>query len=1089
MEREARPGRLAQRRPGRVSRLTFRWALWMGALALAGCRREPAQGVVVEEALPGGAARAAGVAAGDVLLRWESTSPAGERRRGVFADPLTLAEIEAAEAPRGRILIHGRRGRESVAWRLTPGEWRIRTEPALGSGAARWKYEQVRRDLLAGQAPAAEDGLRLAGEIAQAGRAREACGLSMQIGDLASQAKLWPQASAAFEKARESARAAGSVDLEARAWEGDAQVAAKTSDLTRAATSYAEALRLRESTPDGAAGLACALTRTRAAHVAYQRGQLDASEDQWRRSLEVRERLVPQSLPTANSLNGLGMVAAVRGRLEEADRYFKRALAVGEAAAPDSVTTAHALSNCGYVARHRGDLATAESYYRRGLAVFEKVDPESADVATALQHLGVLARRRGDFDAAESYLRRVLGMLEAQAPDSPAVASCLINLGGVHEERDERERAESYYRRALAINERVAPDGTEMAITLANLASVTAAAGDTAGAMKLHERVLAIRRRRSPGSLEVAKTIGALGRLALAGGDPARALRLHTEALALRHRLAPGSGAEVESLHDLGMVLRRQGRRRAAFDRWNAALGAVDTQRGRFSDSAQARGTLGVRYAGLFADVVELAAELGERGAAFHILERSRARGLLAMLAERDLTFATADAPSGLLQEQRENDRTYDAAQARLAKLQPGRDDASIDKELAGIEELRQQRVRIAAAIRRTSPRLASLQEPEPLDLAGARRTLDPGTRLLAYSVGAERTVLFVVADETAAGVPPVTIVVLPIGRRPLEQRVAAFRGLIARGREMAEVEPGLVTQARRLFDDLLAPAQPALAGARRLLVVPDGPLHALPFAALAVADGPRYLADEWPLHVAASATAYAELKKRAAPADRPGGLALLAFGDPRYDAEPARASAGGWMVARAGRLVPLPAARAEIESIAALYPGASRTYLGEAATEARAKTEMPQARLLHFACHGLLDARFPLDSALALSPGGGGDNGLLQAWEVIERVRLDADLVTLSACETGLGREMAGEGLVGLVRAFQYAGARTVLASLWEVSDRSTARLMERFYAGLRSGLTKDEALRAAQAELRKTAVHAHPYHWAAFQLAGSWN
>src|SRR6185503_1921431 len=102
---------------------------------------------------------------------------------------------------------------------------------------------------------------------------------------------------------------------------------------------------------------------------------------------------------------------------------------------------------------------------------------------------------------------------------------------------------------------------------------------------------------------------------------------------------------------------------------------------------------------------------------------------------------------------------------------------------------------------------------------------------------------------------------------------------------------------------------------------------------------------------------------------------------------------------------------------------------------------EMPQARRLHFACHGLLDARFPLDSALALAPGG-DDNGLLQAWEVIERVRVDADLVTLSACDTGLGRDMGGEGLVGLVRAFQYAGARSVLASLWEVSDRSTARL-----------------------------------------------
>jgi len=233
----------------------------------------------------------------------------------------------------------------------------------------------------------------------------------------------------------------------------------------------------------------------------------------------------------------------------------------------------------------------------------------------------------------------------------------------------------------------------------------------------------------------------------------------------------------------------------------------------------------------------------------------------------------------------------------------------------------------------------------------------------------------------------------------------------------------------------------------------------------------------------------YAELKKRSPPADGPDRLALLAFGDPRYAGEDASGDAEDWMLARAGRLVPLPATRTEVESIAALEPERSRVYLGAEATEARAKAEMPRARRLHFACHGLLDRRHPLDSALALSPGGTDDNGLLQAWEVIERVRLDADLVTLSACETGLGRDMGGEGLVGLVRAFQYAGARAVLASLWEVSDRSTALLMQRFYTGLRRGLTKDEALRAAQTEVRGQAAHAHPYHWAAFQLSGPWN
>jgi CHAT domain-containing protein len=147
---------------------------------------------------------------------------------------------------------------------------------------------------------------------------------------------------------------------------------------------------------------------------------------------------------------------------------------------------------------------------------------------------------------------------------------------------------------------------------------------------------------------------------------------------------------------------------------------------------------------------------------------------------------------------------------------------------------------------------------------------------------------------------------------------------------------------------------------------------------------------------------------------------------------------------------------------------------------------------MVHFASHGLVDSRFPLNSALALTipeaPKDGEENGLLQAWEIFDKVRLNADLVVLSACETGLGKDMGGEGLVGLTRAFQYAGARTVVASLWSVADESTARLMKVFYGYLKAGGAKDEALRAAQITLLQDPRTAHPFHWAAFQVIGDW-
>ena len=196
-------------------------------------------------------------------------------------------------------------------------------------------------------------------------------------------------------------------------------------------------------------------------------------------------------------------------------------------------------------------------------------------------------------------------------------------------------------------------------------------------------------------------------------------------------------------------------------------------------------------------------------------------------------------------------------------------------------------------------------------------------------------------------------------------------------------------------------------------------------------------------------------------------------------------------MLDRAQSLAPLPATRVEVASLSRLFEGSATTYLGADATESRAKA-IKSARYLHFATHGLLDPRAPLNSALALSLPAqrrdGEENGLLQAWEIFEQVRLDTDLVTLSACETALGAELAGEGLIGLTRAFHYAGARSVLASLWRVADDSTADLMVRFYGHLKAGLSKDEALRRAQRDTIAQPRTSAPFHWAAFILSGDW-
>ena len=270
-----------------------------------------------------------------------------------------------------------------------------------------------------------------------------------------------------------------------------------------------------------------------------------------------------------------------------------------------------------------------------------------------------------------------------------------------------------------------------------------------------------------------------------------------------------------------------------------------------------------------------------------------------------------------------------------------------------------------------------------------------------------------------------------------------------------------------------------------------------------------EYLVEWKPLHVAASASVYAELK-RWRPASSPAGP-LVAFGDPVIvPRRPADADATGEeaildrtmerLRTRGFPLEPLPASRREVQSIARVYGEHATALLGAAATEEKAKSVEKDVRYLHFATHVVLDDRLPLDSAIVLSmpdpPGEGRDNGLLESWEVFESLRLDADLVVLSGCESGLGQHLEGEGLLGLTQAFHYAGARSILASLWPAADEATADLMARFYRHLKRGASKDQALRGAQIEMlspgpAKAGARARvsaPYYWALFQLRGDW-
>jgi CHAT domain-containing protein len=308
------------------------------------------------------------------------------------------------------------------------------------------------------------------------------------------------------------------------------------------------------------------------------------------------------------------------------------------------------------------------------------------------------------------------------------------------------------------------------------------------------------------------------------------------------------------------------------------------------------------------------------------------------------------------------------------------------------------------------------------------------------------------------------------------------------------------------LYRTLIAPVEVNLKDAKHLIIAPDGALQVLPFEALirpasrqsaagggaASSSEPRWLVQDFSISEAPSISALAAIAagQSAAPRSRQ----LLAFGDPIYPATLGPQPDGGSKTAsvqeRGMRLTALPSTRIEVNSIAALYPSAgTRVYLGKDAREEAVKAEaLDQYRYLHFAAHASIDDTRPGRSGIVLSiDPASREDGILRADEVMA-LHLNADLVTLSACSTGLGKVLRGEGIVGLTRAFFFAGARSVAASLWNVNDEATATLMRSFYGGLNSGLTRDDALRNAKLALVGSSDRhlRDPYYWAPFVLVG---
>jgi CHAT domain-containing protein/Tfp pilus assembly protein PilF len=1090
--------------------------------ALCSPQQDGSEGVVVEEVSKGSAGEKAGLQAQDRILSWSREQAAGADSKpegGKIVSWLDLAGLQGEQLRRGPVSLSGTRGASTMTWKLSGGLWSgFQYRPVLPENLL--SLDREAKSLL--NSKKTEEAVArwrtASDESKKAGQHDVAAWFLYKMALILRDARMWAEADSAYGALIEEATRLDHPLLTAeflRSWGGSYR---SRSDLQHAFECYQRGLEFAAKAGPGHLEASDILGDL--GNVDRTRGDLDAAERDFRRAKSILEELAPNSLLLAYNYVNLGIILGDRGDLQAAEDSARRARVIFEKLAPDSFEAAQSLNNLALLDKERGDLAAAEEYYRQALAIKEKIAPESLSAATTLNNLGAVAAEREDWPAAETYYKRALAIREKLAPEGLDVAVSLMTLAEVARQRDDWTLADDLLKRALAIELKLAPEGPGAVAALYTIGRTEDIRGNLQAAAEYMQRAQVIQEKFSSADLSFAAIIHGLGYVAFERGDLPGAEEQIQRALTIEKKLGDISG-EAGALYTLGLIYRRNGKPALATDYFCQAVDAIELQKAKLGGTQEAKAGFGASRAQFYRACLEGNVEINRPNEALLILERSRASLLLAMLAERDLVFAS-DVPADLARERKLTDADFDRTQTRIARLSSAKDAEEIDRQLAHLQELREKQAAIADRIRAASPRFAALQYPRPLDLQGVREALDPGTVLLSYSIAGvqpppgfenEKSFLFVIQPLGAESSAPngLSVFQLPITGEELAAKLEAFRNLIER-HNLSDL-PILKQKSTELYDLLIRPADPLIASSRRVLISPDGPLDVLPFAALLRKGTPgkkgesdRYLIEWKPIHTIVSATLYAEINKARRTNSATSSFHVVAFGDPKYPAAPnansvpPAGSGASSPLPRGVAFEPLPYTRAEIQDIAKLYPQQASLYLGPDATEERAKSIGKDVRYIHFAVHGLLDEHFPLNSALVFTipekQVEGQDNGFLQAWEIFEQVHIDADLVTLSACETALGKEMRGEGLIGLTRAFQYAGAHSVLASLWSVSDESTAELMKRFYAHLKAGKSKDEALRAAQMALIRTnsksasspSEMSHPFHWAAFQLTGDW-
>jgi CHAT domain-containing protein len=562
--------------------------------------------------------------------------------------------------------------------------------------------------------------------------------------------------------------------------------------------------------------------------------------------------------------------------------------------------------------------------------------------------------------------------------------------------------------------------------------------------MELQYRTQALEAYRASGVQHlVAEELFAIGSLFYDQGETDKALDYFNQALAIQRRRSDRID-EAHLVGSIGAVQEKLGNYQQALDLYKQAI-AIDESVRSATNVAELR-------SGVEQEFVLLSMRLDLKELAFQFSEQSRARILLDQVVDSHANKPTR-LNANLVSEERDREAELKGLEQALNALQnqpqaeatPSNPSESISALQSKLALKQREYEDLLNRIRAVDPEYASLRTSKLPSLSAIQRRLDPRTTLLSYFVTPETTIAFVITNHSFQALP------LSVKEDDLRNEISVFRDFAT----LSELQPDSI---RVLYDRLIRPLKKELT-TPILGIVPHGILHYLPFAALA--DGEAYLGDRYSLFYLPSVSLLpVVLEER-----KHGGSELLALANSRSEGLPF-----------------LDYADSTAERVAALYH--TRALVGDTATESALISRAKDYSILFLAAHATLNATAPLFSRIVLAPDSQND-GFLDVRHIYElNLRKKTDLVVLSACRTVLGKQSSGDDIIGLNRAFIYAGSPSVIASLWSVRERQTGDLMESFFGHLHGGMCKADALRAAQSETR--AKYPHPYFWASFVLTG---